>query len=289
MGPNSGKQVVEITNTTNAAVTPKGWQICAPLTYAAIPQIQIPAGGVVQLHINTSGTNTATDFFFSVFRDLGFSDTFLIYKSNNFINSNDIIDFVSWGSGTARIAQAVSVGQWNANNAHVALPLGEGKTISYDGNGDASTDWVAAAPSLGKSNQVASFTAFGKGCAGRSGTLGLAATPRPRLGTTFTATVSNLPPLAATRTFMIFGASNTTWNGNKLPLDLGFLGAPGCNLNVSFDLLLSLGGGSQFKLAVPNDTRLLGVKFYMQAYTADSTANAAGLVVSNGVMGQAGN
>ncbi len=149
VGPNSGKQVVEITNTTNAAFTPKGWQICAPLTYAAIPQIQIPAGGVVQLHINTSGTNTATDFFFSVFRDLGFSDTFLIYKSNNFINSNDIIDFVSWGSGTARIAQAVSVGQWNANNAHVALPLGEGKTISYDGNGDASTDWVAAAPSLG--------------------------------------------------------------------------------------------------------------------------------------------
>ena len=85
---------------------------------------------------------------------------------------------------------------------------------------------------------------------------------------------------------MIFGASNTTWSGNKLPLDLGFLGAPGCSLNVSFDLLLSLGGGSQFKVAVPNDTKLLGVKFYMQAYSADSTA---ALVVSNGVMGQAGN
>ncbi len=88
---------------------------------------------------------------------------------------------------------------------------------------------------------------------------------------------------------MIFGASNTTWNGNKLPLDLGFLGAPGCNLNVSFDALLSLGLGRQFKLTVPNNAKFLGVKFYMQAYSADSTANAAGLVVSNGVVGQAGN
>ena len=289
VGSNSGKQIVEIMNTTNAAFTAKGWQICAPLTYAAIPQVQIPAGGVVQLHINTSGTNSTTDFYFPQFRDLGTSDTFLLYKSMNFNNSQDIIDFVSWGSGATRISQAVSVKQWEATNAHVAVPVGEGKTISYDGSGNASTDWVAAAPSLGKVNRIASFTAFGKGCAGMSGTLGLAAAPRPQLGASFTATVSNIPPLALPRTFVIFGASNTAWGKNALPLDLGFLGAPGCSLNVSFDLLLSLGAGNQFKVAVPNDSKLLGVKFYMQAYSAAVNANAARLVVSNGVFGQAGN
>ncbi|MHC4514010.1 MAG: hypothetical protein ACYTGW_18910 [Planctomycetota bacterium] len=58
---------------------------------------------------------------------------------------------------------------------------------------------------------------------------------------------------------------------------------------MSLDLLLSLGMGNQFKVPVPNDSKLLGIKFYMQAYTADVNANAAGVVVSNGVVGSAGN
>ena len=54
VGKNSGKQIVEVVNTTAKAFTPTGWQICAPLTYAPIPRIQIPSGGVVRFHINTS-------------------------------------------------------------------------------------------------------------------------------------------------------------------------------------------------------------------------------------------
>ncbi len=291
VGTNSGKQIIEIVNTTNSAFTPTGWWICSPITYAAFPSIAIPAGGVVQLHIADSGTNSKTDFYFPLYRNLTTSDTFLIYKSAFFLNSNDIVDFVSWGSGTGRIGQAVSVGQWNSRTATVALPNGEGKTISWDGSGDSSGDWVADAQvSLGKPNRIASFSPYGKGCAGRFTPPTLLADVRPALGKTVTITAVNLPPVAFLPTFLIIGFSRTTWSGARLPLDLGFLGAPGCDLLASFDFSLSAGNANvNVKLPVPNQSQLVGIKFYLQSYGTLSGANAANLIVSSALEGVIGN
>ena len=291
VGPNSGKQIIEIVNTTNSAFTPTGWWICSPITYAAFPSISIPAGGVVQLHISAAGTNSKTDFYFSTYRNLATSDTFLIYKSAIFTNSADIIDFVSWGGGAGRIGQAVSVGQWNSRTATVALPNGEGKTISWDGKGDSSSGWVSdAVASLGKPNRIASFSPYGKGCAGQFPAPTLLADVRPALGKTVKISAAKLPPIAFLPTFLVMGVSNTTWSGAKLPLDLGFLGAPGCNLLASVDFTVSAGNSNvDVRLPVPNQGQLIGVGFYLQAYGLLSGANPANLMVSSALAGVIGN
>lgn len=181
VGQDAGRQIVEIVNVGAVPFAPQGWQICAPFTYAAIPNVTFLPGRPVRLHIGASGQDTATDLFFAGFRTLAKADTFLIYRSSNFGNSNDIIDFVSWGGGTARIAQAVQVKQWDAATATVALPP-EGGTLAWSGAGDAASSWYRdVTPTLGTPNGTGKMRLLGSGCA-----LGIRATP---------AIASPLPPV----------------------------------------------------------------------------------------------
>ncbi|MCA8957689.1 MAG: hypothetical protein KDC87_16560 [Planctomycetes bacterium] len=134
----------------------------------------------------------------------------------------------------------------------------------------------------------ASYDAFGSGCAGTAGTPTLSGT-LPWLGETLTVTVQNLP--AGKPTFLYLSLSNTSWGSIPLPLDLSFLGAPGCNLRVAPLFQFPIGntnGTATWVVPLPTTTSLAGLPFYNQAYAADPTANAAGLVVSNGGAGKAG-
>ena len=76
--------------------------------------------------------------------------------------------------------------------------------------------------------QSGSYVTFGNGCAGSLGVPGLLAS-RPAIGQTLQLTLNNIPSLA----LVLFGASNTSWSGGPLPLDLGVIGAPQCFLRVS--------------------------------------------------------
>ncbi|MFQ5504433.1 MAG: hypothetical protein ACE5F1_06495, partial [Planctomycetota bacterium] len=142
-----------------------GWQICAPIIYAPLPSIAIPGGGVVRLHLGATGQDSATNFFFPLFRDLSTQDSFVLFKSANFLNAADIVDFVSWGGGTQRIGQAVSVGQWPSATATVPLPKTEGRTIAWRGKGDSNLDWYRdATPTIGRTNGISTISPLGKGC-----------------------------------------------------------------------------------------------------------------------------
>ncbi len=295
VGTNAGKQIVEVTNITNSSFTPTGWWICAPLTYASIPKVAIPAGGVVKFHLGASGTSTKSDFYFPFFRALGTADVFLLFKSNFFLNNSDIIDFVSWGGGTLRIGQAVAVKLWESSTASVTLPKGEGKTIQWNGQAHASTAWVSDAPaSLGKPNQIGVASTFGAGCGGNATTpkMAIAAGSRPKLGGTFTIGIPSLPTSKPGTTTLIIGVSKSSWGTNKLPMDLGPLGMPKCSLLVSFDLLVPLPNPSGTVIVpfrIPNTVSLLGARFFLQAYAAEAKANALGAVITNAIDGRAGN
>ncbi len=67
---------------------------------------------------------------------------------------------------------------------------------------------------------------------------------------------------------------------------------PNCDLLVSEVLTLpfSVGSGNSANLIffVPNDTNLLGVTFYNQAWVRDPNANAAGIAATNGAKGVIG-
>lgn len=134
------------------------------------------------------------------------------------------------------------------------------------------------------------YSTFGAGCANTLGTTHLLPATLPRLGTNLFVIADNLPYNLG---LMITGTSNTLTGGTTpLPLDVSFLGLPGCSLRVSFDLTQTLVGGgtsASYLLPIPNQSTLLGVQLYQQAFVLDPPLNAFGGSLSDAAMLQIGN
>jgi hypothetical protein len=126
------------------------------------------------------------------------------------------------------------------------------------------------------------FSTYGIGCAGSSGRPTVAAQGGavPRIGQPFALQISNLPLTGPA--FLFLGLSDQSYLGHPLPLDLGFLGAPGCPLLCSAEslqVLTNVLGSSVWTFAVPP---FPGAVFFNQAVAFDPAANALGLTTSNG-------
>lgn len=93
--------------------------------------------------------------------------------------------------------------------------------------------------------------------------------------------------LPRTPTVLVFGASNPN-------IDLGRFGAPGCRLHADPALTMTLmsnaeGTWSQLPwIPVPDDGRLLGLRFYSQVVVTDPKANSLGLITTNGLCHEVG-
>ncbi len=112
----------------------------------------------------------------------------------------------------------------------------------------------------------------------------------PRINRWMVITLSLAPQ--SSRALLLFGGSNTVWAGGVLPFDMGPMGALGCKLLVSPDVVLTR-TTTTFGLAsaivqVPNQAGLLGVKFFNQWVVNDTGANQLGIVVSPGGVGVIG-
>jgi len=125
---------------------------------------------------------------------------------------------------------------------------------------------------------------YGKGCVGSN-----TKTPAMVFGglpyqsnSSFALRMQNGNPSSLAR--LVIGFSNTAWNSNKLPLDLVFMGAGGCSLLASIDVMLTVGTDTKGEInivnTVPVDSKLVGVTAYVQFAVADKV-NPAGLVTSN--------
>ncbi len=98
----------------------------------------------------------------------------------------------------------------------------------------------------------------------------------------------NVPPWARLGPTIFFGgASDTTWGPHVLPLALDTLGSPGCSLYTSVDWVFpSLTDWltvpfSSADITVPNDPRLHGATFFVQAIRLAHGYNPLGLYTSN--------
>jgi hypothetical protein len=119
----------------------------------------------------------------------------------------------------------------------------------------------------------------------------LATTGRPVISTSLTIDLSMARPGVAV---LLTGSSNTSWGAIPLPLDLTSLGAPGCSLLASGNLLIgatavSAGGTGGVTLGIPNDAALVGLNFYNQYAVVDPSANVLGFAFSRGGNGKIGN
>ena len=293
-GPNAGKQIIEIVNTSEMPFTPPAdWTWCIRPAYAPIPQIEVPAGGVVQLHIGAFGTNTETDWFLPSVVELPLNGEFAIYSTNFFWAFPMFIeDFVSWGIGACvpfctRIDIAVLAGKWPDLTTHLPVPA-EGSSIASLGNG-AGLDkfFVDSSPTLGNANEVAQFEVFGVGCQamGSVPVLNIASGQLPWVAESFTLQLSGLPPAAIP--FGVLGLSNTVWGPFNLPQDLGNFGFPGCTQFVSIDHsqpLANNAGTASWTIPVPLDPSLSGLEFFSQGVVLSGFQGS----VSNAVRGVLG-
>ncbi len=111
--------------------------------------------------------------------------------------------------------------------------------------------------------------------------LKLAAGSRPVINASMTFTTSEIPASAA---FSLYVLSVGQINPG---LDLGIIGAPGCNAYIQLPEVLSnfqIGGPTASTVvSIPNDPFFVGQSFFSQAIGLDATANAAGIISSNGV------
>lgn len=124
---------------------------------------------------------------------------------------------------------------------------------------------------------------YGRGCANATGS-----DPRmaweglPERGGAMSLTVLRTEP--ASLVLFWLGLSRTRWGSNTLPLDAGFLGAPGCNLLASPEVcqvaISDAIGRADLGLTLPNDPVLAGLRLYAQTGSA-SGANPFGLAASD--------
>ncbi|MBK8095679.1 MAG: VCBS repeat-containing protein [Planctomycetes bacterium] len=110
---------------------------------------------------------------------------------------------------------------------------------------------------------------FGTGCPGSLGIPVLTPRNRPVVGTRFVSRLTNVVPGAAA---FVVGFSDQVWNGQPLPLPLGFLGlAPSCNALVAADAIdfVVHGGVAEYGLTVPADVGFVGLPVFLQGLCID--------------------
>ena len=156
------------------------------------------------------------------------------------------------------------------------------RTTAFDANATANIGWRGNLRYRTRSSSgSAGYGYFAPGCAGPLGITHLVHDAPPRLGTTMTVSLDNLPVSAA---LMMTGLSRTLSNFGLLPLDLGPFGAPSCFGRVGPDaiqFLIGTGNLAQWHFGVPNSTGLIGVQIYNQALVLAPGTNALGAVASD--------
>jgi hypothetical protein len=110
--------------------------------------------------------------------------------------------------------------------------------------------------------------------------LRLSTATNPIIGSTMTFTTNEIPATGLSFYLLSAGQYNPG-------LDLGVIGAPGCNAYITLpEILSSLQIGSPSatsNLTIPNDSFFAGIAIYSQAVALDPSANAFGFITSNGV------
>lgn len=142
------------------------------------------------------------------------------------------------------------------------------------------------------SNTAAAGT-YASGCANSAGSVpSMTVASMPQLGTNYEVDVDAGLGVAAA-TIVVLGESKDVFNGLPLPLDLGVIGAPGCELATSADatalLIANPGPGNIYPVPIPNDPLLICASFYAQAAVLDIPANSLGFVLSNAQAAVIGN
>jgi hypothetical protein len=178
----------------------------------------------------------------------------------------------------------------------IASPFPDALTYNFapllagtgDWNGDDFPDFLLGSPNWSSSSSGApgkidlysgaplGVAAFGTPCATASGSLPrIGATGSPVIGTHYAVHLSQVEP--GLDVFLAIGGSSTSWLGVPLPLDLGLVGMPGCDLLVALTKVFAAEttevtpglGEATFTLRIPDQPALLGLTAFAQGFVAN--------------------
>ena len=133
--------------------------------------------------------------------------------------------------------------------------------------------------------QQASYVLFGSGCTTSANQVAsLKASTLPVVGQAMQIDMAGFAG-SGRQLLLAVGFDNTMWGALRLPLRLDPYGAPGCQLLTDYRVVLNATTGAlgtaSLPIPIPNDPTLVGLVFFNQFAAAD-TANALGIVTSNG-------
>jgi hypothetical protein len=172
-------------------------------------------------------------------------------------------------------------------NTAMAYDSARGMTVLFGGDGPVLNrdTWILTCAEC-----PATASSFGTGCGNPALSLAPVAAAPPSIGGTAQAEVANLSSSFA---FVVFGWSNTTFGTGPLPLPLDTFGMPGCSLlqsseSGSLPVTFTSATTATFSQPLPNLNILIGGQLFLQAWSFAPGANAADIVVSNGVRWEIG-
>lgn len=165
------------------------------------------------------------------------------------------------------------------------------RTVMFGGwdgtlNGQRNELWEYSAVSTGR------FDPYAVGCKGGATQWPLlrADAGDPYLSDQFVIRLESVLP--RTPTTLALGNSKSSWNSIPLPLDLTGFGMPYCKLAASMEWTANgfadANGVMRWGWQVPPDTRLVGARFYSQAFALDPASHALPFVLSNACEGVIG-
>jgi hypothetical protein len=130
---------------------------------------------------------------------------------------------------------------------------------------------------------TSTYVSYAAGCAGSRPASRLVPRDTPKIGRALRVRLFDLPQNVA---ILAMGLQSVP------PLDLSFLGMPGCTWRTALDATIGLAGTNHqavWELSIPDQPSLVGMHFFHQAIVLDPmAANAVGFVVSDAAEGIVG-
>lgn len=197
----------------------------------------------------------------------------LLHGGND--GSSDLADLWSWNGNEWRLEMPQGAVRPRSNHAAFLFPQAQSpRIVVYDGlvQGAATSELQTLTPT----GQIASYRTYRQSCPSSVGVPELSATA-PVVGRIWTLTVTNLRPHTAG--YLFFAVRDDRLGLNLLPLDLTFIGANGCFLNVNSEprsgatvqlLPSNAVGRAVANVGVPNVPAVLGYAFFNQYVSLDA-------------------
>lgn len=167
------------------------------------------------------------------------------------------------GTGTNPAPGATSY-----SNADMTLSLGIARSALFGGTLFNPRIWNGRINYKTVTQGMAGYYTFASGCAGSVGVPGNVGVSLPTTPGTLTVNFPNTPFAA----LVFYGFSNTLAGGVvPLPVDAGFLGAPGCPIHIDPAVQgpLLIGANPTWNESIPSSPGLIGVHFYTQAFSLE--------------------